>query len=655
MRLAFPKFFLLVPPIKFMKNLFFVLILFVLPLESYCQSFQSLLDSAINSKNSGIGYFSKAKKRIQTVEDSLNFLFAKTRRSFKDQTSDSTLYYGARFLENSGHEEVPKMTGLICRWVSRTYLDLGIYEESLTFAQQALGWAKMASDINDVSYQLADIAVIYHEFKDFDKGVQYGKECLSAAMMGGADSKHKAYCLNAIGINFDDWGKPDSALTYHFKVLDLRPAPDSLDIKFTYNNIGNTLMKTQQYSKAEQYLLTGLRLAQRENNYYSLAGANTNLGQLKTKQLQFAKAKVYFDSALLNALKSRSLEKIRDTYFDLYTFNKERGNLLQAIFYQDKFYVLKDSIFKIERLKTVSELETKYQTSVKDKQILEKVTELMEKEDQINKAVMVGIFLIVLIGMLVIILVQNKGRFQRRQELLEKELEIQLQEASIRAALSSQELERKRLAQDLHDGMGQLISSLRLLLGNISSDSSMESRALVVSKSEKIIDEIQKEIRGIVFNLMPQTLIQFGLVPALKEMALRITSSGQVRVSVISFDVPERLPEIYEISLYRIIQEWVNNILKYANAPKIEIQLVGHENDLSITIEDTGNGFDTGILRQSRGNGWRNILSRVKLIHGELEVDSNPDRSGTTLAIRVQIISISKRHRVQSEGLKNTQ
>lgn len=635
-----------------MRCLFFLLLLSLLSFDGSSQSFEVLLDSALSSQNNDATYFSEARKKIETNNDSLNFLFTKIKHSYRNKLSDSTLYYGAQFLKHSGIDNVPEKCFLICRWIGRTYLDLGVYEESLAYSQQGLDWAKKADDINAVAYQLADIAIIYHEFKDFKKGIEYGKVCFNTAVEGGADSMHKAICLNAIGINFDDWNKPDSALFYHFKIFELDPVPDSLDIKFTFNNIGNTLMKMQRYVQAEQYLLISLKWARKIDSPYNYAGSFTNLGQLKTKQKDFRQAKIYFDSALHYALVSQSLEKIRDTYFDLYTFNKERGDLSQAIYYQDKFYVLKDSIFKTERLKTVSELETKYQTSIKDNQILEQNTELMEREAQFNRAVIVAVFLIVLIGMLVIILWLNKSRFKKKQELLEKELEIQLQEASIQAALSSQELERKRFAQDLHDGMGQLISSLRLLLGNINSNSSMESRIEVVSKSEKVIDEMQKEIRGIAFNLMPQTLIQYGLVPALKEMALRITSSGQVNVSVISFDIPKRLPEIQEISLYRIIQEWVNNVLKYGQAPKIEIQLVGHENELSITIEDTGKGFDTGVLELGSGNGWRNILSRVKLIHGELEIDSHPNRSGTTLIIRVPLEGVPEEQ--QAEKLKNT-
>jgi signal transduction histidine kinase len=161
---------------------------------------------------------------------------------------------------------------------------------------------------------------------------------------------------------------------------------------------------------------------------------------------------------------------------------------------------------------------------------------------------------------IIFLLVRNRAR--RKRELLEKEHDLFIKEAFIRASIQSQERERKRFAQDLHDGMGQLISSIGLLLVGINSDSSLETRLSVVTKSEKIIEEMQQEIRGVAFNLMPQTLIQLGLSAALKEMALRASASGKITISANAFEVPERLAELQEISLYRIIQEWVNNIMK---------------------------------------------------------------------------------------------
>ena len=91
------------------------------------------------------------------------------------------------------------------------------------------------------------------------------------------------------------------------------------------------------------------------------------------------------------------------------------------------------------------------------------------------------------------------------------------------------------------------------------------------------------------------------------------------------------------LNIYRIIQEWVNNILKYSGASKIEIQLVGHEYEISLSIEDNGNGFNTSALENASGNGWKNIQSRIRLIHGEIDLDSTEGKQGTTLMAKIPV------------------
>jgi signal transduction histidine kinase len=106
-------------------------------------------------------------------------------------------------------------------------------------------------------------------------------------------------------------------------------------------------------------------------------------------------------------------------------------------------------------------------------------------------------------------------------------------------------------------------------------------------------------------------------------------------ITVRGFAVPERLEEIQEISLYRIVQEWVNNVTKYAAASIIEVQLVGYEDEISLTVEDNGKGFDPAVLERGSGHGWRNIQSRLNLIRGSIDIDSRPDKTGTTMSIRM--------------------
>jgi len=238
---------------------------------------------------------------------------------------------------------------------------------------------------------------------------------------------------------------------------------------------------------------------------------------------------------------------------------------------------------------------------------------------------------------------------------MEKERELCIREAQIQASIQSQEIERKRFARDLHDGMGQLISALRIALHNVNKESTLEERIAIASKGESILNEMYHEIRSIAFNLMPQTLVQEGLVPALKEMSQRINGSGKIVIRINSFDMPQRLSEVQEISLYRIIQEWINNVYKYAEATLIEVQLIRHDEEINVTIEDNGRGFDPAILQQGSGNGWKNITSRLNLIKGVIDIDSRPDVEGTTAVIKLSHITTEAKRRPEITVVSNTE
>lgn len=129
----------------------------------------------------------------------------------------------------------------------------------------------------------------------------------------------------------------------------------------------------------------------------------------------------------------------------------------------------------------------------------------------------------------------------------------------------------------------------------------------IVDNSTILLNDIQREIQNIAFNLMPQVLTNEGLIPALQELITRINKSNQVNANVRVFGIDERLNEVFEISLYRILQEWISNILKYAEATKLLIQFTAHEEEVISTVEDNGNGFGLKTFGNSKGNGWRNI------------------------------------------------
>ncbi|MBX7124360.1 MAG: sensor histidine kinase, partial [Cyclobacteriaceae bacterium] len=225
---------------------------------------------------------------------------------------------------------------------------------------------------------------------------------------------------------------------------------------------------------------------------------------------------------------------------------------------------------------------------------------------------------------------------QQRQQAFLREQKIRLREVQLKAVIDSQEQERKRFASDLHDGMGQLVSALQLNIESIRARPDLGEAVSLVENSGQLLGEIQQEIRNIAFNLMPPVLVKEGLIPAVRELARKVSKASAIKADVAAHEVPARLPEVVEISLYRILQELVSNIVKHAQATSIVISFTGFSDELVLTVEDNGMGYDVDAFRNStRSNGWRTIQTRINLIHGEIEFDTVPGRKNNTVLMHI--------------------
>jgi signal transduction histidine kinase len=208
---------------------------------------------------------------------------------------------------------------------------------------------------------------------------------------------------------------------------------------------------------------------------------------------------------------------------------------------------------------------------------------------------------------------------------LNEEIQKQ-QELRLKAVIASQEDERNRIAAELHDGLGQSLASVRMRL----------SRETVSPESLDALDKSCVELREISHNLMPSNLMRSGLVTALHELSNRINKTGKLHLIV---DADPNLPAIASssaIHLFRIIQELLTNIMKYADATETTVQLMADNKMLSVMVEDNGKGFDKNTLQTTSGNGWYNIHSRLTILNGNVEIDSAPGR-GTVITIDIPL------------------
>lgn len=511
----------------------------------------------------------------------------------------------------------------------------GDYKNALPLYLRAYRLFDSLNSYSALARTCNELGVFYRKNKDTTKAFDYLNRAEQFANRAQDETQlatsyaHRAVLLDAMG-------DTEEAESLFRKVYDIGVAHnDSVGIGYALLDIASIALKKNDLKQALAYIDQSTAIRKALGDLQGVAVNLVNTGEAYYVVKDYRNAIRYFEDCLELA--------IRIGYTDLarYTFEQLAHTHVQINDYQNAFYYLErsknygDSLINVEKTRAIAEMEMRFDSERKEQKIALQQAELAEQKAEIEKTYTVIAALIVTVILLIIIFLLVRSRDRKQREMLIKEHEVSVREAYMFASIQSQENERKRFAQDLHDGLGQLISALRISLLTVNRDSSLEHRVAVVNRAEGLLNDMHREIRSIAFNLMPQTLVLHGLVPALREMGERVNQSGQMVIRVASFDLPERLSEVQEISLYRVIQEWINNIIKYATASVIEVQLVGHEQEITLTIEDNGKGFDPQRLESAPGNGWKNIRSRINLLHGFVEVDSQPGRLGTTLIVRV--------------------
>jgi signal transduction histidine kinase len=287
-----------------------------------------------------------------------------------------------------------------------------------------------------------------------------------------------------------------------------------------------------------------------------------------------------------------------------------------------------------------SSLEIELQTAEKEKQLLISEKKNKQKEN-IVLGLVGGIFGVSLIGFL---LFKNT---KRKQRIAEQQSEIEIQKTekllkeqeiiSINAMIDGQEKERNRLASDLHDSVGATLAAAKLQFEYLSKITQpQEQTQLLFSKTGQLLEDAYKEVRSMAHVKNSGVIAKNGLLPAVKKLARNVSTNDELVVEVRDFGLENRLDGSLEITIFRIIQELITNIVKHAKATEAGINITQHDDTLSIIIEDNGKGFYFSKYIDKDGMGLSSIDRRVEHLEGTLEIDSSPGK-GTTILIDIPL------------------
>jgi signal transduction histidine kinase len=238
---------------------------------------------------------------------------------------------------------------------------------------------------------------------------------------------------------------------------------------------------------------------------------------------------------------------------------------------------------------------------------------------------------VILITLLFFFVIIYQRKMLHSQVQLRKLHDVQQTEL-LKAVVETQENERKRLAEDLHDSVGQVLSAIKLNLHRLDKTVDEDKLKSLLSDTRNLTDDSIEEIRNIIHNVLPPVLTDFGFIVALKALCEKIEDATGVKIKLVKNIGDERYAPAIELALYRIVQEIFSNTIKHADASAIQVTLNREHESLVILIADNGIGFDMKAIKH--GFGLKNLQSRVQLINGKIDYYTKPGH-GTLITIKV--------------------
>ena len=477
---------------------------------------------------------------------------------------------------------------------------------------------------------LNELGKLYRKTRDLDRSLQMYDEAL--AIYRKLDNEDgMATILNESGVVFEYKQDYEEAIKRYKSSLAIRKKiKDISGEAYSYNFLGGIYTLQKNFVEAENYLQKALELRKQLNDSFSIALGYGDLGYMYKEQGKYAKAIEQYNLSNAIATDMEYSDLRLSNYKELAVILEKTGNFAGSLDYYKKHGLLKDSIYSGEKMKQIEQLDAKYQAEKKEQQLKLQKAEITKKN-----------YLLWGLGIVSVLIIFSGVSFFRKRQL-ENRMNLQAevmkqQDIATRAIITAEENERKRIAADLHDGVGQMMSAAKMNLSAFEGEMNFKDdvQKAGFERLISLVDESCKEIRSVSHQMMPNALLKSGLASAIREFLDKI-DNRIIKINMHTEGLQERLDSNTETVLYRVIQECVNNVIKHSGANNLDISLIKDADGISATVEDNGRGFDSNDKQKFEGIGLKNISSRVAFLKGTVDFDSSPGK-GTLVAIHVPI------------------
>ncbi len=608
----------------------------------------------------------KSQRLKQWLDQSFDYRFS---------DPDSSLHFGFKALEVARASHLRAVEADALRSLGTTYQALGDYAKALDHGTQALRISRELGDSLKTAHSLNILGITYDQQGNFAEALAHYQEAYDLYKALGDDEWLAMIAVN-LGVLFKAQGEYKRVIPYYREAYArYRKLKLPAEAAFCETNLGSVFYYTQQYDSCLHYSLKAEQALAKEGYPQVQPTAQCNAGLGYYGLGRFGEAKAYLEKALdahrhyanqkeiaftlihlanvydtlgqpVRAYASLteakqvataigSAKEAMDASRRLADHYVSRNDYAQAYREYVAFSTIRDTLFEAEKTRALTNYQVLYETEKKEQQI-----ENLNQETAIQKLRLKqrGLLLLIALAVMaaggIVAYFVFKQRKLRAETRLQKEINRQ-QELATREVLDAEERERRRIAGDLHDGVGQLLSSALLNLKYVSNrfKAGEPMDADGVDQAIQLVEDSYQEMRAVSHQMMPNALLKSGFVSAIREFIGKLDGRA-IKVNLHISGMDDRLDEKTETILYRIIQEGVTNVIKHAAATRLTIQLAKEPQSLSLTIEDNGVGFPRNDIGKKMGAGLKGMQDRIAILKGFLEIDTAPGK-GTLLSVFV--------------------
>lgn len=548
---------------------------------------------------------------------------------------DSALYYMLKATPLSGKPENIKFSNIFYNNIALTYSSIGNYEKAMTYyykAMEVVGRVKMKNGTDSVGLY-NNIGILWARLEELDQALKTFRQA-EAIVLRTKDTFQSAMTNLNIGEAFYRMKQLDSAEKYYLDVLSISDKHPVENYKSSaIISLGAVYREKKQFAKSKEYIAMGIALADTSahTSAYERIYLQSEVAKFYISTRQFDTAKIILAKALANAYEMNHKELLEMLERLVATVYGSTGQYEEAYKHLQAYTEIKDSLFQKEKKRSLDAW-INVMDAEKNKALLEQKLYITRQNANLQKKnVLVGG---TILGSLLLLSISFAAMVHyRHKQVIQQALISQLQQTQeinqLKAQVRGEEQERQRIAHELHDNVASQLWAIRLNVDNIRQSPPLNGAfdKSLGSILQQLTDATQ-DLRKTAHNLMPDLLVEEGLATALASMCEKISNYTSLEVDFQEYGTVPRMDKEIELSLYRMAQELIQNVMKHArNATHLLVQLSCAGTMLNITVEDNGIGFKE--KGKEEGIGLQQIRKRTQALKGHFDLQSIPGK-GTT-------------------------